>query len=163
MERHDAGRAVGLCQLQPALHLVRHCEQVSVGHWHALEGACRPRCPEDARPRICGRWRGLVASANGSNLFERNARGMQPTPLGVVTLAYARRVALVPAELLMLHKAAVNRYLDILGIRAAEQSSADIDVIAHQTETVRNWMKASREKGLKSALTERDRPFAKKA
>jgi enoyl-CoA hydratase len=79
------------------------------------------------------------------------------------TLAYARRVALVPAELLMLHKAAVNRYLDILGIRAAEQSSADIDVIAHQTETVRNWMKASREKGLKSALTERDRPFAKKA
>src|SRR5215469_134752 len=79
------------------------------------------------------------------------------------TLAYARRVALVSAELLMLHKAAVNRYLDILGIRAAEQSSADIDVIAHQTETVRNWMKASREKGLKSALTERDRPFAKKA
>src|SRR5215471_14571532 len=79
------------------------------------------------------------------------------------TLAYARRVALVPAELLMLHKAAVNRYLDILGIRAAEQSSADIDVIAHQTETVRNGMKASGERGLNAALTERDRPFAKKA
>ena len=57
----------------------------------------------------------------------------------------------------------VEGYLDILGIRAAEQSSADIDVIAHQTDTVKNWMKASREKGLKSALTERDRPFAKKA
>jgi hypothetical protein len=28
---------------------------------------------------------------------------------------------------------------------------------------VKNWMKASREKGLKGALTERDRPFAKKA
>jgi enoyl-CoA hydratase len=79
------------------------------------------------------------------------------------TLAYARRVAMVPAELLTLHKAAVNRYIEILGIRAAEQSSADIDAIAHQTETVRNWMKASREKGLKGALTERDRPFAKKA
>jgi enoyl-CoA hydratase/carnithine racemase len=78
------------------------------------------------------------------------------------TLNYARRVAMVPAELLMLHKAAVNRYLDILGIRAAEQSSADIDVIAHQTDTVKNWMKASREQGLKGALTERDRPFAKK-
>jgi hypothetical protein len=36
-------------------------------------------------------------------------------------------------------------------------------VIAHQTDTVKNWMKASREKGLKGALTERDRPFAKKA
>jgi enoyl-CoA hydratase/carnithine racemase len=79
------------------------------------------------------------------------------------TLAYARRVAMVPVDLLTLHKAAVNRYYDILGIRAAEQSSADIDVIAHQTETVKNWMKASREKGLKTALTERDRPFAKKA
>ena len=79
------------------------------------------------------------------------------------TLNYARRVAMVPAELLMLHKAAVNRYLDILGIRAAEQSAADIDVIAHQTDTVKNWMKASREKGLKGALSDRDRPFAKKS
>ncbi len=78
------------------------------------------------------------------------------------TLDYARRVAMVPAELLMLHKAAVNRFYDILGVRAAEQSSADLDVIAHQTETVRNWMKASRERGLKQALSERDRPFSKK-
>src|SRR5580693_6574054 len=55
------------------------------------------------------------------------------------TLNYARRAAMVPAELLMLHKAAVNRFYDILGLRAAEQSSADIDVIAHQTDTVKNW------------------------
>lgn len=79
------------------------------------------------------------------------------------TLNYARRVAMVPAELLMLHKAAVNRFYDILGVRAAEQSSADIDVIAHQTDTVKEWMKASRERGLKEALSERDRPFAKKS
>ncbi len=78
------------------------------------------------------------------------------------TLAYARRVAMVPADLLMLHKAAVNRYLEVMGFRAAEQSSADLDVIAHQTDAVKNWMKASQEKGLKAALTERDRPFAKK-
>ncbi len=69
---------------------------------------------------------------------------------------------MVPIDLLTLHKAAVNRFYDILGIRAAEQSSADLDVIAHQTETVKAWMKASRERGLKSALSERDRPFAKK-
>lgn len=78
------------------------------------------------------------------------------------TLAYARRVAMVPVELLALHKAAVNRYLEVLGIRAAEQSAADLDCIAHQTEAVKNWMKASRERGLKAALSERDRPFAKK-
>ncbi|MFZ0888790.1 MAG: enoyl-CoA hydratase-related protein [Candidatus Binataceae bacterium] len=78
------------------------------------------------------------------------------------TLAYARRVAMVPAELLMLHKAAVNRYLEVMGIRAAEQSSADLDTIAHQTEAVRNWMGTSQERGLKAALAERDRPFAKR-
>ena len=78
------------------------------------------------------------------------------------TLAYACRVALVPVELLMLHKATVNRYMDVLGIHAAERSAADIDVIAHQTDAVKNWMKLSREKGLKEALAERDRPFAKK-
>jgi len=79
------------------------------------------------------------------------------------TLAYARRVAMVPACRLMLHKAAGNRYLDVIGIRAAEQSSADIDCIAHQTDAVKNWMKMSREKGLKGALAERDRPFAKRS
>jgi enoyl-CoA hydratase len=78
------------------------------------------------------------------------------------TLDYARRVAMVPLDLLSLHKSAVNRYLDVLGFRALEQSSADLDCIAHQTETVKNWMKASREKGLKAALTDRDRPFGRK-
>jgi hypothetical protein len=64
--------------------------------------------------------------------------------------------------MLALHKAAVNRWLDIQGFRAMEQSAADIDCIAHQTETARNWMKQSREKGLKAALTERDRQFGRK-
>jgi enoyl-CoA hydratase/carnithine racemase len=78
------------------------------------------------------------------------------------TIAYARRAATVPADLLMLHKAAVNRYLEVMGFRAAEQSSADLDCIAHQTDTVKNWIKQSRERGLKAALAERDRPFARK-
>ena len=69
---------------------------------------------------------------------------------------------LVPVELLALHKAAVNRWLDIQGIRALEQSAADLDCIAHQTDAVKSWMKASRERGLKEALSERDRPFARK-
>jgi len=76
------------------------------------------------------------------------------------TLAYARRVAMVPLDLLTLHKAAVNRHLEVQGFRALEQSAADLDCIAHQTETVKSWMKASRERGLKAALGERDKPFA---
>jgi enoyl-CoA hydratase len=78
------------------------------------------------------------------------------------TLNYARRVALVSIELLTLHKAAVNRYLEVTGFRAAEQSSADIDVIAHNTEAVKEWVKAQQTMGLKGALAERDRKFQKK-
>jgi len=37
------------------------------------------------------RMLGDIEEAFGFRLFERNARGMQPTALGVVTLAYARR------------------------------------------------------------------------
>ncbi len=77
------------------------------------------------------------------------------------TLAYASRVALVPVELLTLHKAAVNRYLEVMGIRAAEQSACDLDVIAHQTGAVQDWLRLCREKGLREALEERDRPFKK--
>jgi enoyl-CoA hydratase len=77
------------------------------------------------------------------------------------TLNYARRVALVPVELLTLHKAAVNRYIEVMGIRAAEQSACDLDVIAHQTGAVQNWLRLCREKGLREALEERDRPFKK--
>jgi enoyl-CoA hydratase len=78
------------------------------------------------------------------------------------TLSYARRVALVSVELLSLHKAAVNRYLEVTGFRAAQQSSADIDVIAHMTDAVKEWVKTQRTMGLKGALAERDRKFQKK-
>ncbi len=77
------------------------------------------------------------------------------------TLAYARRVALVSPELLVLHKAAVNRYLEVTGFRAAQQSGGDIDVIFHNTEAVKAWVKNQRKMGLKGALAERDRAFKK--
>ena len=77
------------------------------------------------------------------------------------TLEYASRVAMVAVELLTLHKAAVNRFLEVNGIRAAEQSACDLDVIAHQTGAVQDWLKLCREQGLREALEARDRPFKK--
>ena len=60
------------------------------------------------------------------------------------------------------YMAAVNRYLEVTGFRAAQQSSADLDVIAHMTDAVKGWVKMQKTMGLKGALTERDRAFAKK-
>jgi Transcriptional regulator len=48
---------------------------------------------------------GDIEEAFGFLLFERNARGMTPTPLGVVTLAYARRAL---AELTRLPKTSTS-------------------------------------------------------
>jgi hypothetical protein len=48
-----------------------------------------------------------------------------------------------------------------MGIYAAEQSASEFDAIAHQTPTAREEVKKMRERGLKTALVERDRSFAK--
>ena len=77
------------------------------------------------------------------------------------TLAYARRVAKVPAELLTLHKAATNRFFEHMGVYAAEQSASEFDAIAHQTTTALDEMKRMRELGLKRALDARDGSFRK--
>src|ERR1700744_550100 len=56
-----------------------------------------PRNPHQAPEAVnvaqpsASRMLGDIEEAFGFLLFERNARGMKPTPLGVVTLAYARR------------------------------------------------------------------------
>jgi enoyl-CoA hydratase len=89
------------------------------------------------------------------------SRAFPREKLEAATLEYACRVALVPLELLTLHKAAVNRFMEVSGIRAAEQSACDLDVIAHQTGAVQDWLRLCREKGLREALEERDRPFNK--
>jgi enoyl-CoA hydratase len=77
------------------------------------------------------------------------------------TLAYARRVAMIPADLLTLHKAATNRFFELMGIYAAEQSASEFDVIAHQTATAKTEVRRMRELGLKKALDARDESFRK--
>src|ERR1051325_9884644 len=78
------------------------------------------------------------------------------------TLAYARRVARVPVDMLTLHKAATNRFFEVMGIYAAEQSASEFDAIAHQTPTAKAEVKKMREQGLKTALQQRDVSFPKR-
>jgi enoyl-CoA hydratase len=78
------------------------------------------------------------------------------------TLAYARRVAQVPVEMLTLHKAATNRFFELMGIYAAEQSASEFDAIAHQTTTAKAETRKMRDRGLKQALDERDAAFRRR-
>lgn len=77
-------------------------------------------------------------------------------------LEYARRVARVPVDMLTLHKAATNRFFEVMGIYAAEQSASELDAIAHQTKTAKREVQRMREQGLKATLVERDRAFDEK-
>jgi len=79
--------------------------------------------------------------------------------LGEETLAYARRVAMVPVDMLTLHKAATNRFFELMGVYSAEQSASEFDAIAHQTATAKAETRRMRERGVRQAVHERDGGF----
>ncbi len=77
-------------------------------------------------------------------------------------LAYARRVAKVPVDMLTLHKAATNRFFELMGVYAAEQSASEFDAIAHATPTAKEEFRKFAERGVKSTTLERDQAFTKR-
>ena len=102
---HPAGRSLGIL---PTLSM-----------WPVLIG------PRKAKEYLLHR---RLMSAQEALEWQLVNRVFPKDQLEAETMDYARRVALVPADLLTLHKAAVNRWLEIQGIRAPEQSAADLDV-----------------------------------
>lgn len=71
----------------------------------------------------------------------------------------AARIANIHPELLGCLKLAVNSAYEFMGIKAALQTSAMLDAIAHRTPAAQEFIRNIIEKGLKAALEERDRPF----
>jgi len=73
----------------------------------------------------------------------------------------AERMAQVPAELLALNKAAINRVYEEMGLRNVFNSLMELDVISHNTKAVQDFRKMSEEQGLKAALAANEGPFQK--
>lgn len=90
---------------------------------------------------------GLVASAVPVDDIDR------------VTLDLAKRIALMPASLLVVTKLAANRAMDIQGLDALIRAGVELDAMAHFTQPVVEFWKRARGEGLKSALRERDAHF----
>jgi enoyl-CoA hydratase len=74
-------------------------------------------------------------------------------------LEIARRIALVPIELLQLNKRVVHRQMDAMGLRAGIRAGTELCALGTHTKTMHNFVGAAREKGLTHALQERDAPF----
>ena len=60
---------------------------------------------------------------------------------------------------LTVHKHNTNRWFELMGARVAAMEGADFDAIWHESATIPEFARISREKGLKVALEWRDDPF----
>ncbi len=74
-------------------------------------------------------------------------------------LEVARRIAMVPAELLQLNKRVVHRQMDAMGMRAGIRAGTELCALGTHTTAMRQFVGAARERGLTTALQERDAPF----
>lgn len=75
------------------------------------------------------------------------------------TRKVARRIANIDSELLSLSKTLVNRIFEQQGYSYSMKASGEYVGFAQQLNSMREFKKIIREKGLKAALEERDRPF----
>jgi enoyl-CoA hydratase len=71
----------------------------------------------------------------------------------------ARRIALVPVELLQLNKRVVHRQMDAMGLRAGIRAGTELCALGTHAHAMHDFIETARERGLTSALQERDAPF----
>lgn len=79
--------------------------------------------------------------------------------LDAETLAFCKRIAMVPLDALSVHKHVTNRWFEIMGLRTAAAEGAEFDSIYHETGSFREFGRIAAEQGLKAALSWRDDPF----
>jgi enoyl-CoA hydratase len=74
-------------------------------------------------------------------------------------LEIASRIAAVPPELVQLNKRVVHRQMDAMGMRAGIRAGTELCALGTHTKAMAEFTSKIREKGLTSALSERDTPF----
>jgi len=90
---------------------------------------------------------GLVMKAVPPDLLEAEVEGL------------ADRLALVDADLLAANKRIINLGLELMGARTLQRLACENDARGHLAASARGFVKTAAEKGLKTALTERDAKF----
>jgi len=71
----------------------------------------------------------------------------------------ARRIASVPPELVQLNKRVVHRQMDAMGMRAGIRAGTELCALGTHTKALRDFVSNIGDKGLTTALSERDAPF----
>ena len=79
--------------------------------------------------------------------------------LEAAVLGVARRICAIPAEVVQMNKRAVHRQMDHMGMRAGIRAGTELCALGSHTRSLTDFIASVGEKGLTSALQERDEPF----
>jgi enoyl-CoA hydratase len=117
-------------------------------------------------PWLCGLKKAKYLSLSGDPITGKEAAEIGLATMSVpsdkleetVTMV-AKRLAMIPSELLFLNKFACNRSMEIMGMRVAMEFIGKLHDYSHTFDAVREWGRMSQEKGLRGALEWRDSKF----
>ena len=71
----------------------------------------------------------------------------------------AKRIALIPTDIVQLNKRIVHESMEIMGLRTAIRAGTELCALGTRQETLRKFVEEEIPKGLTRALQERDAPF----
>ena len=74
-------------------------------------------------------------------------------------LAVAKRIALLPPDIVQLNKRTVHRAMDHMGLRQSIRAGTDLCALGIHQESMQTFVRDMRTKGLTAALQQRDEPF----
>ncbi|MBI4304064.1 MAG: enoyl-CoA hydratase/isomerase family protein [Chloroflexi bacterium] len=117
-------------------------------------------------PWMCGLKKGKFLSLTGNPITGKEAAEIGLATMSVpedkleeTTTLVAKRLAMIPSELLFLNKYACNKSMEIMGMRTALDLVGQLHDYSHTFPAVQEFGKMSKEKGLRVALEWRDGKF----
>ena len=117
-------------------------------------------------PWLCGLKKAKYISMSGDPITGKEAAEIGLATMSVpadkleetVTMV-AKRLAMVPGELLFLNKFSCNKAMEIMGMRTAMDFTGKLHDYSHHFDSTREFGEISKEKGLRAALEWRDGKF----
>jgi enoyl-CoA hydratase len=86
-------------------------------------------------------------------------RAFDAADLDDEVVAVARRIALLPPDIVQLNKRTVHRAMDHMGMRQSIRAGTDLCALGIHQESMEVFIRDMRTKGLTAALQDRDAPF----
>ncbi len=123
-------------------------------------------CDTVYHPWLCGLKKGKYLMLSGDPIT-----GKEAAQIGLATMAVpldqleatatmvAKRLAMIPSELLFLNKFAINKSMEIMGMRVAIEYAGQLHDYVQMYESVREWSSRNKKEGLRTALEWRDAKF----